>query len=71
MGSDMKCYKQKYFLAMVDLEKKPKTAHDIMEVGLMKWMPYEECIQMIRPYNLEKIGIIRKINNILSKYRIY
>jgi 8-oxo-dGTP pyrophosphatase MutT (NUDIX family) len=71
MGSDMKCYKQKYFLAMVDLEKKPKTAHDIMEVGLMKWMPYDECIQMIRPYNLEKIGIIRKINNILSKYRIY
>jgi hypothetical protein len=42
-----------------------------MEVGLMKWMPYDECIQMIRPYNLEKIGIIRKINNILSKYRIY
>ena len=71
MGSDMKCYKQKYFLAMVDLEKKPKTAHDIMEVGLMKWAPYDECIQMIRPYNLEKIGIIRKINNILSKYRIY
>lgn len=71
MGSDMKCYKQKYFLAMVDLEKKPKTVHDIMEVGLMKWMPYEECIRMIRPYNLEKIGIIRKINNILSKYRIY
>ena len=71
MGSDMKCYKQKYFLAMVDLEKKPKTAHDIMEVGLMKWMPYDECIQMIRPYNLEKIGIIRKINNILSRYRIY
>jgi len=71
MGSDMKCYKQKYFLAMVDLEKKPKTAHDIMEVGLMKWAPFDECIQMIRPYNLEKIGIIRKINNILSKYRIY
>lgn len=42
MGSDMKCYKQKYFLAMVDLDKKPKKAHDIMEVGLMKWLPYEE-----------------------------
>jgi len=71
MGSDMKCYKQKYFLAMVDLDKKPKKAHDIMEVGLMKWMPFEECIQAIRPYNLEKIGIVRKINNILSRYRIF
>ena len=71
MGSDMKCYKQKYFLAMVDLDKKPKKAHDIMEVGLMKWMTYEECIQSIRPYNLEKIAIIQKINNILQKYQIY
>jgi 8-oxo-dGTP pyrophosphatase MutT (NUDIX family) len=71
MGSDMKCYKQKYFLAMVDLDKKPKKAHDIMEVGLMKWMSYDECIQMIRPYNLEKISIITKINNILKKYQIY
>ena len=71
MGSDMKCYKQKYFLAMVDLDKKPKKAHDIMEVGLMKWMTYEECISSIRPYNLEKISIIEKINNILQRYRIY
>jgi len=71
MGSDMKCYKQKYFLAMVDLDKKPKKAHDIMEVGLMKWMAFDECIQTIRPYNLEKIGIVRKINNILSRYRIF
>ena len=71
MGSDMKCYKQKYFLAMVDLDKKPKKAHDIMEVGLMKWMPFDECIQAIRPYNLEKVGIVRKINNILSRYRIF
>jgi 8-oxo-dGTP pyrophosphatase MutT (NUDIX family) len=71
MGSDMKCYKQKYFLAMVDLDKKPKKAHDIMEVGLMKWMTFDECIQTIRPYNLEKIGIVRKINNILSRYRIF
>ena len=71
MGSDMKCYKQKYFLAMVDLDKKPKKAHDIMEVGLMKWMSFSECIQTIRPYNLEKIGIVRKINNILSRYQIF
>ncbi len=71
MGSDMKCYKQKYFLAMVDLDKKPKKAHDIMEVGLIKWMSYDECIRTIRPYNLEKIGIVRKINNILSRYRIF
>jgi len=71
MGSDMKCYKQKYFLAMVDLDKKPKKAHDIMEVGLMKWMAFDECIQTIRPYNLEKIGIVRKINNILSRYQIF
>jgi 8-oxo-dGTP pyrophosphatase MutT (NUDIX family) len=71
MGSDMKCYKQKYFLAMVDLDKKPNKAHDIMEVGLMKWMSFEECIRAVRPYNLEKIGIVRKINNILSRYRIF
>jgi hypothetical protein len=37
----------------------------------MKWMTFDECIETIRPYNLEKISIVHKINNILSRYQIF
>ena len=36
------------------------------EVSQMKWCTIEEVIQYIRPYSLEKIKIIKNINNILK-----
>ena len=41
------------------------------EVRNIKWVNYEECIKYIRPYNLEKINIIEKINKVLQEYRLY
>jgi hypothetical protein len=34
-------------------------------------MSYDECITTIRPYNLEKIAILNKINTVLKQYRLY
>ena len=36
------------------------------EVSDMKWLTLEECIQVIRPYSLEKIEIINKIHKIFD-----
>ena len=36
----------------------------------MKWFSLEECLQNIRPYNLEKIDIINQIDKLLNEYRL-
>ena len=32
---------------------------------------YEKCLEMIRPYNLEKKRLITNVNNCLTKYRLF
>ena len=40
------------------------------EVSDIAWLSYEECLEKLRPYNLEKKEIITNINNILNKYTL-
>jgi 8-oxo-dGTP pyrophosphatase MutT (NUDIX family) len=73
IGSNIKSYKHKYYLAYmvnnnVSLETK---RYQKSEVRNMKWMSYDECLNVIRPYNLEKINIVKKINKVLQEYRLY
>jgi 8-oxo-dGTP pyrophosphatase MutT (NUDIX family) len=73
IGSNIKSYKHKYYLAYmvnnnVTLETKK---YQKSEVRNMKWMSYDECLNVIRPYNLEKINIVEKINKVLQEYRLY
>jgi hypothetical protein len=67
-GSNFKSYTHKYFLAVI-------TDHTLQnyqrsEVGKISWYNYEEAIKKIRPYNLEKIDILHKINKVLQEYRL-
>ena len=50
-----------------------KTKFDFQEseVSEVKWFSYEECLEKIRPYNLEKKDILKKVDNILKKYTLY
>ena len=41
---------------------------ELSEVSKMEWKTYDECISIIRPYNLEKIRLIKNIHNTLSQY---
>tara|TARA_Y100000389_G_C17464108_1_gene524100 strand:+ start:1612 stop:2442 length:831 start_codon:yes stop_codon:yes gene_type:complete len=69
MGSNYKIYKHKYFIAKFlgdTLEKEFQKT----EVSDMKWLTLEECIKHIRPYNIEKVEIIKNINNALLEYRL-
>ena len=71
IGSNHKSYKHKYFLAYMNdtidnLQNFQKT-----EVSKLEWKTIDECLQSIRPYNLEKKKLIRNVSNILQDYRLY
>ena len=44
---------------------------DPFEVSKMEWKTFEECIDCIRPYNLEKKSLITNIHNCIKKYGFY
>ena len=41
------------------------------EVSKLEWKSYSDCLDSIRPYNLEKKKIIVNIYNMLQEYRLY
>ena len=51
--------------------KKQKFEYQESEVSEEKWCSYEECLNKIRPYNLEKKEILKKVDIILKKYTLY
>jgi len=71
IGTNLKAYKHKYFLAYIkdfsiNIENFQKS-----EVSKIEWKTYDDCIQSIRPYNLEKKKLITNINKVLQEYRLY
>lgn len=66
-GSNYKSYKHKYFIMFMNLTN-PEPCKDFSksEVSKVEWKTYEEVIRCIRPYNLEKISIIKNIELMLS-----
>lgn len=73
-GSNMKSYKHKYFLAYMEPESSTcsfPSEYYSSEVGEMKWLTFEECKAKIRPYNVEKLDILQKINTLLHNFSIH
>lgn len=71
IGSNIKSYKNKYYLSYMNRETLQKNDYQKSEVKNMKWLSYEECMKIIRPYNVEKKNIITSVNNTLNKYMIH
>ena len=71
IGSNHKSYKHKYFLAYTDNTTDDLTNYQQTEVSKLDWKTLDECLESIRPYNLEKIQLIKNINIILQEYRLY
>ena len=70
-GSNYKSYKHKYFIMYMD----EKYTHNMdnfqkTEVSSMKWLQFENCIEHIRNYNLEKKKVLTKVNNMLKELTI-
>ena len=70
-GSNMKSYKHKYFVGYIDSNVKPTNTYQETEVSDMKWLTFDECINYIRPYNIEKLNILTMLNNVLKTYQLY
>ncbi len=69
-GSNFKCYIHKYYIAKLvnntyDLNKFQKS-----EVSDIKWFNYEDCISKIREYNIERIDILKNVDDVLNNYMI-
>ena len=66
-GSNFKTYRHKYFVAAISEHVK---LHNFQrsEVSDMKWFTKDECVRTIRPYNLERIEVIEKIDKIINSY---
>jgi hypothetical protein len=43
---------------------------DKNEVSKMEWKTYEECMECIRPYNLEKKQLLTNIYQALTTYNL-
>jgi 8-oxo-dGTP pyrophosphatase MutT (NUDIX family) len=71
IGSNHKSYKHKYFLAYSDKNNDMLQNYQLSEVSKLEWKSLEECLESIRPYNLEKKQLIININKVLEEYRLY
>ena len=81
VGSNHKIYKHKYFLGFMkntvmnddnsnsdNLIEYDLSSYQKSEVSKMEWKTIEQCLESIRPYNLEKKTIITNIDKILQEY---
>ena len=71
IGSNHKSYKHKYFLAQMEEQEDLLPDFQLTEVSKLEWKTLEECLESIRPYNLEKKQLILNINKVLQEYRLY
>jgi 8-oxo-dGTP pyrophosphatase MutT (NUDIX family) len=71
IGTNHKSYKHKYFLAYMNENEEYLNNFQITEVSKLEWKTLNQCLQDIRPYNLEKKELIININKVLQEYRLY
>lgn len=71
-GSNYKSYKHKYYIGFMNNDQCVSTENfQKSEVSKLEWKYFDDCLNSIRPYNLEKIELIKKINKILNEYQLY
>lgn len=70
LGSNHKSYKHKFFLAYTEHELTNMDNYQKSEVSKLEWKTIAECLEAIRPYNLEKKQMIINIDKVLKEYRL-
>jgi len=71
-GSNLKSYKHRYFLAYMKYEDTlVDTNFQKSEIGSMKWLSYREADSRIRPYNIEKLELLKDIHQLIDKKIIF
>ena len=71
-GSNYKSYKHKYYIGNMAYEHTIDTnCFQKSEVSKMEWKNFNESINSIRNYNLEKINLLTKINEIIKTHMLF
>jgi 8-oxo-dGTP pyrophosphatase MutT (NUDIX family) len=70
IGTNYKAYKHKYYLAFLT-EDCNLSNFQSSEVSKIEWKTLDDCLNSIRPYNLEKKELIININKLIEEYRLY
>ena len=61
-------YLHNYYLAVLNSEKINNIDTKNREIGNIKFMSFEECIDTIRPYHINKIKIIKLLNELINEF---
>ncbi len=68
IGSNYKSYSHKYYLKYMKYEDSLNMpTHQLSEVSMMEWKPFDNAITSIRTYNKEKINILHNVNTLITK----
>ena len=70
-GSNYKSYKHKYYIGEMHSETESDTHFQTTEVSKLLCVSYDDAVKLIRPYNLERLNVLKKVNNVLQQYRLY
>jgi 8-oxo-dGTP pyrophosphatase MutT (NUDIX family) len=70
-GSNYKSYKHKYYVAFMEKANENQMNYQDTEVSKMDWKPFDEAIQLIRSYNLEKKEVLTRVEIMLNKYLLH
>lgn len=70
-GSNYKSYKHCYYIANILPDIQPLTLYQKTEVSKIEWKTFSEAINIIRPYNIEKVNVLTRINNLLNNDSLY
>jgi 8-oxo-dGTP pyrophosphatase MutT (NUDIX family) len=72
VGSNLKTYKHKYYVMMMNYEESLNmSSFQKSEVSKMEWKTKEECLRVIRPYNLEKRKLIETVHFALTQNDLF
>ena len=71
-GSNYKSYKHKYYLTFMEYSASliNNKKFDPTEVSKMEWKTYDDCMNSIRGYNLEKKRLITNIDQTLTLFSL-
>jgi 8-oxo-dGTP pyrophosphatase MutT (NUDIX family) len=70
IGSNHKAYKHKYYVAYTSEKESLLENFQKEEVSKIEWKTIDECLDSIRPYNIEKKNIIKNVYDLLNEYTI-
>ena len=70
-GSNLKSYKHKYYLALIDNNIEPVFNFQTNEINEIRWENVNSVKDKIRDYNYEKKILIDEIIKILKTYKVY